>query len=221
MKNQSNWEVKVMKNILSVLPVRMFVLGLSLLFPMTLLAADLYTFQDEEGLAYVTNIPGPGRRKYSPSMARLRAKRKAVLPQKMKDVFIDNQDYAEAILSACERFSVDPLLVRAVIKAESNFDPEALSPKGAIGLMQLMPKTAREMGVSDPFNPVENIHGGVSYLSQLLNTLNGDVPLALAAYNAGPHRVMSYNGIPPFRETRNYIERVMGYYEHFKGKDAL
>ncbi len=210
-----------MINFLSVLSVRMFVLGMALLFPMTVLAADLYTFQDEEGLAYITNIPGPGRRKYHPSMTRLRAKKKTVLPQKIKDASGGNQDYAEAILSACERFSVDPLLVRAVIKAESNFDPEALSPKGAIGLMQLMPKTAREMGVSDPFNPVENIQGGVGYLSQLLNTLNGDVPLALAAYNAGPHRVMSYNGIPPFRETRNYIERVMGYYEHFKGKDAL
>ena len=130
-------------------------------------------------------------------------------------------EYDEAILSACEHFAVDPHLVRAVIKAESNFDHGARSPKGAIGLMQLMPNTAREMGVSDPLNPVENIFGGVGYLSQLLNSLNGDLPLALAAYNAGPQRVMNYNGIPPFRETRNYIERVLDYYEHFKGKDSL
>jgi len=87
--------------------------------------------------------------------------------------------------------------------------------------MQLMPDTAREMGVSDPFDPVENIHGGVGYLSQLLNSLNGDVSLALAAYNAGPKRVMSYNGIPPFRETVNYIKRVLSYYQLFKGKDQI
>jgi len=182
--------------------------------------ADLYIFRDG-GPAYYTNIPGPGREKYRPGVTKWRPKRQATLPQGAGSGAIRNPEYAEVIASACERFDVDPDLVRAVIKAESNFDPQAVSPKGAMGLMQLMPATAREMGVSDPFNPAENIAGGVGYLSRLLNNLNGDFSLALAAYNAGPERVKNYQGVPPFRETMNYIQRVMNYYQLFKGNDQL
>jgi len=217
-----NSEANVMRNLPFILLAGISALGgMTLLAPLTSVAANLYTFQEEGGPTYYTNAPGLGRSKFNPSAMKLQAKKKSAISPNTGNGSFSDQDYAEAIISACEQFAVDPHLVRAVIKAESNFNPEALSPKGAIGLMQLMPDTAQEMGVSDPFDPVENIQGGVGYLSQLLNSLNGDVSLALAAYNAGPKRVMSYNGIPPFRETRNYIDRVLSYYQLFKGKTEL
>ena len=129
--------------------------------------------------------------------------------------------YESIIASAGQRFTIDPDLVRAVIKAESNFNPRAVSPKGALGLMQLMPFTAKEMSVANPFDPEENIHGGVRYLSELLQLLNRNLPLALAAYNAGPERVIGRNEIPSIEETRNYVQRVMTYYKDFKRRSKI
>ncbi|MGH9875885.1 MAG: lytic transglycosylase [Pyrinomonadaceae bacterium] len=107
------------------------------------------------------------------------------------------------------RFGVDPYLVFLVIEQESHFHPRALSPKGARGLMQLMPGTARRFGVTRPFDPIENIRGGTQYLRDLLRMFNGQVDLALASYNAGEHRVVSYgNKVPPFQETRNYVKKI-------------
>jgi soluble lytic murein transglycosylase-like protein len=208
-----------MKRLPFALLAGMSAVGLTILSTMAGFAADLYTFHDEGGSAYYTNVRGLGRGKVRLPLKQLRPRKKSALSQGTGDASNLKSDYGEVIQSACERFTVDPDLVRAVIKAESNFNSEAVSPKGAMGLMQLMPDTAQEMGVSDPFDPVENIHGGVGYLSRLLNNLNGDFSLALAAYNAGPERVKNYKGIPPFRETWNYIERVMSYYQLFKGKD--
>jgi soluble lytic murein transglycosylase-like protein len=122
-----------------------------------------------------------------------------------------NQAFEPLIQQHARRQGVRADLVRAVIQVESAFNPKAVSPKGAMGLMQLMPATARELGVVDPFNPAENIRGGVTYLRQLLDRYNDDEQLALAAYNAGPTAVARYGSkIPPYKETQNYVTKITG-----------
>ena len=121
-------------------------------------------------------------------------------------------DFASLINQVSEKYGVNPSLVQAVIKAESNFNPDAVSSAGALGLMQLMPATARGLGVTDALDPAQNIEGGVKFLSQLLSHYNGNTQLAVAAYNAGPGAVDKYNGIPPYQETQTYVTRVLGYF---------
>lgn len=116
------------------------------------------------------------------------------------------------IRSASDRYGVDPRLVEAIIAVESAFDPGAVSPKGAMGLMQLMPETADRYAVQNPFDPLQNISGGIRYLRDLLSRFNGNLRLALAAYNAGETAVNMYQGVPPYRETRTYVKRVLWRY---------
>lgn len=126
-----------------------------------------------------------------------------------------------AIEEAAARHDVDPNLVRAVIKVESNFNAHAVSAKGAMGLMQLMPATARELNVSNPFDPQQNVDAGVRHLKHLLNNYNGDVRLTLAAYNAGQGAVERHGGVPRFRETEDYVKRITNLYWHGSSQGLL
>ena len=128
----------------------------------------------------------------------------------------DSSSYDHYIHSISQRYGIDFHLVKAVIKAESKFNPLAVSSKGAMGLMQMMPATADDMGVADPFNPEENIEGGVRYLKWLLQIFDNDLKLALAAYNAGPTTVKRHGGVPPYAETRAYLQKVMKFYSDYK-----
>ena len=122
------------------------------------------------------------------------------------------------IQEASNRYQVDPALIRAIIMAESSYNPRAISRKGARGLMQLMPSTAKALGVEDSFNPEHNIYGGVKYFKQLLDRFDGDTRMALAAYNAGSRKVRQYQGVPPFKATHYYIKRVFSYYDRYKAE---
>jgi soluble lytic murein transglycosylase-like protein len=124
--------------------------------------------------------------------------------------------YDDLIKSAAAKYNVDPALVKAVIRAESGFRPDAVSHAGAQGLMQLMPATAAGLGARDPLDPAQNIDAGTHYLRGQLDRFGGDVSLALAAYNAGPGAVAKYGGVPPFRETQNYVKNVLSYYDSYK-----
>jgi len=124
--------------------------------------------------------------------------------------------FGSIIQRAADRHQVDSALVKAIIMAESGYNPKAISKRGAKGLMQLMPKTAEALGVEDSFNPEDNIDAGVAYFKRLLKRFDGDITLALAAYNAGSRKVIKYRGVPPFKETKYYIKKVFKYYQVYR-----
>jgi soluble lytic murein transglycosylase-like protein len=168
----------------------------------------IYRFVDEDGNAHYTNMPKDDRYVVVKSV-KSPARRAPEAPEYW--------GYDGLIGLTAHEHSVSPALVKAVIAAESNFNPLAVSKKGAKGLMQLMPGTARSLGVTNPFLPNENVGGGTRYLKGMLDRY-GDVSRALAAYNAGPKAVDRYRGIPPYRETRAYVDRVLTYYRGYHGE---
>lgn len=130
-----------------------------------------------------------------------------------------DQAYDRYILSAADHYDMDPAVIKAVIMAESGFNPRAVSRAGARGLMQLMPRTANALGVEDPLDPQANIMGGTKYLKKLMKRFDNDIELALAAYNAGSRNVRKHNGIPPFKATHRYIAKIKVYYKHYRNQN--
>lgn len=177
---------------------------------------EIYGFVDEAGGINLSNDPDDGRYQL---LVRSPAAAKASLPAAASG----RPDasawlrYRDVVLESAQRFQIDPALLRAVIRAESAYDPRAVSPRGAAGLMQLMPATAQRLGVSDVFDPAQNIRGGARYLVELMRRFDNDLHLALAAYNAGEGAVLKYGRrIPPYRETTDYVARVVGYYREYR-----
>jgi len=172
--------------------------------------ADIYWYVDEKGVRHYTNIP-PTDSRYKLKYRTNHWREKAV------GRVYNYSSFREEIVKAGTRHGIDPDLIRAVIRVESNFNPRAVSHKGAMGIMQLMPGTAKIYGVWDPFNPVANIEGGTRHLRDLMRYFNGNLRLALAAYNAGKDAVIKYGfKVPPYTETVNYVEKVLTHYALLK-----
>jgi soluble lytic murein transglycosylase len=173
------------------------------------LRAEIYQYISPNGTISLTNVPSDARyRKIEVESARFHS----VLSERELEPLIKRHSFQQQL---------HPALIRAVIKAESNFDPRAVSRAGAIGLMQLMPQTAVRLDVRDMFDPDENVGGGAKYLRQLLDRFHGNLPLALAAYNAGEHVVDRYQSLPPIDETRQYVRKVLRYYRTFLVRDGV
>lgn len=190
----------------------LLLLIINLAFP-SLSLTDIYKYVDKEGVVHLTNVPTDVNAQYVLVLREKRVQFNTGLGQ-------DVDMYEPLITKAAKKYNVDSALIKAVIKAESNFNPRAVSPVGARGLMQLMPATASSLEVQDSFHPEKNIEGGVRYLRYLLNLFNGDLPLTLAAYNAGEGTVARYNNsIPPYQETQTYIRQVLNYLNKYSSKD--
>ena len=175
--------------------------------------ADICRYEDEEGIVHFTDAPTD--RRFKVFMRDL--KRDRQLRTKLQLASSVNPAEYEQIISSCAtKYGVNQSLIKAVIHAESGYDPNAVSRKGASGLMQLMPGTARSLKVSNSFDPKDNVEGGVKYLRFLLDTFRGDVSLAVAAYNAGLNKVARYGGVPPYNETRTYVNRVLSYMQSYQ-----
>ena len=183
--------------------------GLFLTFPFST-RAELYYYKDQRGAWHFTNVPDDARYRNIAGL-KIEKSRKKVTSTRFND-------FREFVERSAKKYQVDPLLIRALIKVESDYDPYAVSDSGAQGLMQLMPATAQWMDVSDPFNPEDNIEGGVKYFKRLLSIFNGQLIPAIAGYHAGENMVIKYNNqIPPIESTQKYVKKVVQQYYLYHG----
>lgn len=171
-------------------------------------ATTIYVYVDEDGIRHFTNIK-PVNKNYEV----------LIYGEEEKRVGKEQTLYDGLIWRLSSKEKIDPHLVKAIIKVESNFNPKAVSRKGAMGLMQLMPETIRLVNVKNPFDPEENIKGGISYLKRLFEVFEDNLELVLAAYNAGPSKVFEKGYIPSYKETEDYIKRVRAYYSIYKNRN--
>lgn len=197
-----------------------FLGALLFLFPWKSAVADIFQYTDENGVVHFSNVGVGNSKKYKrvkePKTSRAAAPSYTAPAPHSEEQESSNDTmrglYVDIINSACSRHGVDPALVHAIVKVESDFNPLAVSRKGAMGLMQLMPQTAAEMNVQNTFSPNENIDGGVKYLKYLIDRYEGNLTLALAAYNSGEDAVRRWGTVPPFPETQNYVQRILKLY---------
>jgi soluble lytic murein transglycosylase-like protein len=169
--------------------------------------ADIYMYIDDEGVMHFTNTPTSSDHDY-----------KLYIREQPfnSETFHYTDKYDDLIGDASDLYDVDSRLVKAIIKVESDFNPRAISKKGAMGLMQIMPENFQRLDIENPFDPKQNIMGGTRYFKQLYQRFNGKLALSLAAYNAGPTAVDQYKSIPPYKETEQYVQRVLSAYRNFK-----
>ncbi len=196
------------RGIIKLFFIPVFFSALLVVTPPVPLYADIYVHMDCEGVLHFTNVP-------TSSDYKVFIREKPPLPSD-SDVTDGFNRYDDLITEASKSHGISFSLLKALIKIESDFNPRAISSAGAIGLMQIMPENIKALNIKDPFDPWENIMGGTRYLKQLIRRFNGELPMALAAYNAGPNMVDRYKQIPPFKETENYVKKVMEYSSFFK-----
>ena len=186
------------------------VIGFTFLFflaPISSVHADIYRYIDENGVMHFTNTPTSNVQEY-----KLYVKERTTVSRR----FYAPDKYDRYISDASRQTGVDSRLLKAMIKAESDFDSRAVSKKGAMGLMQIMPENFKMLDLQNPFDPRQNIRAGATYFQKLYERFNGKLALSLAAYNAGPTAVDRYKNIPPYKETQEYVRRVLRYYRTLK-----
>jgi len=178
--------------------------------------AEVYKFTDENGIVHYTSERPAGQKNVKKFSFPCYASDVTCNQVDWESIPLNRAAFADEIQAAAQVFTVDDALIRAIIHAESAYQPDALSPKGAQGLMQLMPETQKELQIIDVFDPINNIEGGTLYLARLLKQFDQDIELAAAAYNAGPGAVQQYGGVPPYKETREYVRRVKILYRRYR-----
>ena len=188
---------------------------LCLLMPLAAFA-EIYKYTDAEGIIHFTNIKPSGVRDYKTFTFPCYASDPKCHDVDWERVPLNTSVFRDEIRIAASRYSIDESLIRAIIHAESAYQPDALSPRGAQGLMQLMPAMQQELHIENPYHPESNIEGGTFHLSRMLEQFDGDIELTAAAYNAGAGAVKRFDGVPPYTETREYVRRVQILYRRYR-----